>query len=832
MPIQILVTCKIQGAHYKKQQKVKVEPTDLVDTLYEQFAKLTAIPTDDIIIKYSRDQFTLRVIPGWTFEFYCIKNGDSMNVESAQQNLEVLDTDLESAGSNQRRVRELLRMKLEGKLDDIDNDQKDSKTNLQAPQKPTLTLKQVAENLQREFFNAIRKGDSEFANFQSKNPKIDPSVLQTMGPDGWYPIHYAINYGNRSAIKYISSMSSDLNQTTKDGYTVLMLCAYKKSLEFFKMILDSNKIDVNLVTQKGTVVHFLCDNDLRQFLPYLHQAPINPNVTDFQGRYVRDLITDPVLLKTFITRYESTAKPAASKKKPMGAKGSIFKTGNFFRNLKSRFLELNTNERCLIRYESRADAPNKPLEIVSLKDITSVKCVTDRMFLQSGLFYFEVCVSNYSSLYATKSQQTTLKWVQMINQAVDYSLHFEKQLATAQDDSEPLADDEHAEMVDFDMSGSFKANSNPAVASVKRSVLEEDSTSNSLKQSFSKPKPIEYTPKLFHFEVLRKLGQGNFGVVYKIKFTPNKKVYAMKVLPKKKVMTNQMWKYAQAEANILRKNNHPLVLSLYFSFQTPTNLYMVIDCCSDKTLESLITEKDKFTEEEARFYLAEIVVAIEYIHNIGVLYRDMKPENILIAMDGHIMLADFGLSKENVGKNELAKSFLGSPIYLAPEMVTGQGFTQASDIYAIGIVFYEMLFGEDPYHTNDKMVLFERIRGMEIKMLEEVSPEAEDLLKRLLIKDPEKRLGTRSKEEIKSHPFFKGVDFSQVAQKRSTPPFKDLETTRRPNRNARKLDDQEYEEHNKDFFRVPNWSFVKQSELEASDPVLLQAKTDPQAQAD
>jgi serine/threonine protein kinase len=835
MPIQILVTCKIQGNYYKKQQKVKLEPTDLVDTLYEQFSRLTAIPVDDIIVKYSKEQFTLRVIPGWTFEFYCVKNGDSMYVESAQQIIEEVDTAAQGVGSKERKYRELFMMKIDGKLDDIDTESKSSSNNPSVMVSHGHPTKQNPEALQKEIFNAIRKGDSEFSNFQARQQKLEPANFQTMGLDGWYPIHYAINYGNKTAIKYICNMSNDLNQTTKDGYTVLMLCAYKKSLEFFKMILETNKVDVNIVTSKGTIVHFLFDNDLKQFLPYLQQMPINPNITDSQGRVVRDVITDPNLSRVIIERYESTRNSASPQKKPLGAKGTVFKTGSFFRNLKARFLELNTNERCLIRYESRSDAPNKPIEIVSLKDVVSAKCVNDKYFLQAGLFYFEVVDAANCNLYATKSQQTALKWVQMINQAVDYCFHVEKLLAQAgHDQLGNNLDENHAEMIDFDLSGSFRAGaSNIATGSaIKRSMVEEDSTVTSLKQSLPKPRAIEYKPRLFHFEVIKKLGQGNFGVVYKVKFTPNKKIYAMKVLPKKKVMTNQMWKYAEAEANILKKNNHPLVLSLYFSFQTPTNLYMVIDCCSDKTLESLITEKDKFSEEEARFYLAEIIVAIEYIHNIGVLYRDMKPENILIGLDGHIMLADFGLSKENVGKNELAKSFLGSPIYLAPEMVTGQGFTQSSDIYAIGIVFYEMLFGEDPYHTNDKVVLYERIKGMEVKMLEEVSPEAEDLLKRLLIKEPEKRIGARSKEEIKSHPFFKNMDFTQVWQKKCTPPFKDLEGSRRNNRNARRIDDQEYEEHNKGFLRVPNWSFVKQSELEQSDPTLLQAKDEPKIKED
>jgi serine/threonine protein kinase len=120
-------------------------------------------------------------------------------------------------------------------------------------------------------------------------------------------------------------------------------------------------------------------------------------------------------------------------------------------------------------------------------------------------------------------------------------------------------------------------------------------------------------------------------------------------------------RFAVTEANILKESNHYLVLKMHFAFQTPQNLCLVTDYCSGKDLSFLIASKICLDEEEARFYTAEIVIALNYLHNKGILYRDLKPENVLINHDGHIKLADFGLSKENVNDTDLSKTFCGSP---------------------------------------------------------------------------------------------------------------------------------------------------------------------------
>jgi serine/threonine protein kinase len=161
------------------------------------------------------------------------------------------------------------------------------------------------------------------------------------------------------------------------------------------------------------------------------------------------------------------------------------------------------------------------------------------------------------------------------------------------------------------------------------------------------------------------LGNGSFGKVYEAKCLKNNRVYALKVLNKKKLIAKKQLKYAVSEANILKKVNSPFIIKMYFAFQTPMNLYMAIDNCSQGDLSEILIVRSKLTEKTARFIIAQLILAIQYLHENRILYRDMKPENILIANDGYIRLTDFGLSKEN----NFSMSFCGSPAYLSPEML-------------------------------------------------------------------------------------------------------------------------------------------------------------------
>lgn len=203
----------------------------------------------------------------------------------------------------------------------------------------------------------------------------------------------------------------------------------------------------------------------------------------------------------------------------------------------------------------------------------------------------------------------------------------------------------------------------------------------------------------------------------------------MKVLKKAFLYKNKHLKYAITECNILKQADHPFVIKMHYSFQTPDNLYMILDYCSGCDLAYHLNKKQIFDEEEAKFFIAEIILAIEYIHGLDVIYRDLKPENILIQDDGHCRLADFGLAKENIGEKDFARSFCGSPAYLPPEMLHSQkGVSKSADIYQIGAVLYEFLVGFPPYYTENIKELYQSIRSARLQVPKYISKEAKDLL--------------------------------------------------------------------------------------------------------
>ncbi|XP_022146191.1 phototropin-1 isoform X2 [Momordica charantia] len=299
---------------------------------------------------------------------------------------------------------------------------------------------------------------------------------------------------------------------------------------------------------------------------------------------------------------------------------------------------------------------------------------------------------------------------------------------------------------------------------------------------------------LKHFRPVKPLGSGDTGSVHLVELCGTDQYFAMKAMDKGVMLNRNKVHRACAEREILDMLDHPFLPALYASFQTKTHVCLITDYCPGGELFLLLDRQPtKVIKEDAvRFYAAEVVVALEYLHCQGIIYRDLKPENVLLQSNGHVALTDFDLScltsckpqlllpttneKKKQSKSQQApifmaepmrasNSFVGTEEYIAPEIITGAGHTSAVDWWALGILIYEMLYGYTPFRGKTRQKTFANILHKDLKFPKSISASlsTKQLIFRLLHRDPKNRLGSQEgANEIKQHPFFRGVNWALV----------------------------------------------------------------------
>jgi serine/threonine protein kinase len=272
--------------------------------------------------------------------------------------------------------------------------------------------------------------------------------------------------------------------------------------------------------------------------------------------------------------------------------------------------------------------------------------------------------------------------------------------------------------------------------------------------------PVNEDLTIDDFRPVRMIGKGGFSFVVLCRKLDTGLLYAIKCL-KLGSDPEDLIKIS-TEVEIMNKLDHPFIIRLQYFFRTQNMAFIVSDFCCGGELSNYMKKFGPFNEECAKFYFCEVLMALEYLHDLNVVYRDLKPENILIDHLGHIRIIDFGLSKQLGGKHGVTFSFCGSPRYLSPEMLQGDIHGKPVDFYSLGIFLYDMLTGSIP-QLNDSRIL---------KTPENLSKACKNLLDGLLKKYPEDRLGyKRGTEEIKSHKWLKNIDWKKVYNKIYKPPI-------------------------------------------------------------
>nr|AAX89404.1 atypical protein kinase c [Phallusia mammillata]CAB3265163.1 protein kinase C iota type-like [Phallusia mammillata] len=287
------------------------------------------------------------------------------------------------------------------------------------------------------------------------------------------------------------------------------------------------------------------------------------------------------------------------------------------------------------------------------------------------------------------------------------------------------------------------------------------------------------------FDMIKVIGRGSYAKVLLVKLKTTQKAYAMKVIKKELVQDEEDVDWVQTEKHVFETaSNYPFLVGLHSCFQTPARLFFVIEYVSGGDLMFHMQRQRKLPEEHARFYAAEIILALHFLHEKGIIYRDLKLDNVLLDSEGHIKLTDYGMCKEGIRKGDTTATFCGTPNYIAPEILRGEDYDFSVDWWALGVLMFEMMAGRSPFdivgmtdnpEQNTEDYLFQVILEKVIRIPRSLSVKASSVLKGFLNKVPQDRLGCNADggfKDILDHQFFRAIDWDQLHAKQVLPPYK------------------------------------------------------------
>ncbi|KAJ8411321.1 hypothetical protein AAFF_G00173270 [Aldrovandia affinis] len=288
--------------------------------------------------------------------------------------------------------------------------------------------------------------------------------------------------------------------------------------------------------------------------------------------------------------------------------------------------------------------------------------------------------------------------------------------------------------------------------------------------TYAVPRKETHKFTIDHFVLHKMLGKGSFGKVFLAELTSTGQFFAVKALKKDVVLMDDDVECTMVEKRVLSLAwEHPFLTHLYCTFQTKENLFFVMEYLNGGDLMFHIQNCHKFDLHRATFYAAEIICGLQFLHSKGIIYRDLKLDNILLDIDGHIKIADFGMCKEDMLGDLRTSTFCGTPDYIAPEILLGQKYGISVDWWSFGVLLYEMLIGQSPFHGHDEEELFQSIRTDDPFYPRWLSKDPRDILIKLFVREPERRLGVKG--NIRQHSFFGEVDWTSLENRQVEPPF-------------------------------------------------------------
>jgi hypothetical protein len=546
-------------------------------------------------------------------------------------------------------------------------------------------------------------------------------LLNTPLNGKWCCVHYAV-FNNRSEmLKELLALAADVNTVTSDYWTPLQIACYQGHLDCVNVLLSHPAVQVNQMTSaRGTGLHLAAQNGHIEIVRLLLQHGVDVGLEDPEGKTAVEYAANIRIaeeIPKFVGEQILQQYNKENIQQPLGFSGEVWHTSGSAATEKMVFLVLDPKNGNFNHYSKRNDYLNEypPKYSIPFETISGVKVAAE---VYDEKYFFLITAPEIRLKYYTGFKDMTEEWT---NRVLGFIEYFRQPGNRKKTDFEPFP-----------------------------------------------PEVPEQTTHLHCFEILSEIGFGSYGKVFKVKKKGTDEVYALKALSQAYLRQKKQVKYAIAECKILKLIQHPFILQLHWAFQSDSHLFMVLDFCPLGDFSVLLTYVHHLTVKQARFYISEIVLAIEYLHSLCIIYRDLKPHNVLLDEHGHVRLADFGLAKLNATQESPAMSFCGSPAYLAPEMILRSGVWNALDVYAIGVNLYEMLTGKPPFFCEDMNEMYERIVKGGVTFPEQFDEDAKDLIQLMMRLEAGER---PSIQEVKAHKFFEGVNWDAVYRKTDSPPF-------------------------------------------------------------
>ena len=646
-----------------------------------------------------------------------------------------------------------------------------------------------------------------------------------------YSCFYGREEMTETLIKLFNPPVELINGLTNDGYTPLHLACIKGHINIVRILLFLKEIDVNIVNKNdGTALHIACKKNNMQIVSILVSFKADLNIKDSKNKLPIDLATDENIKKILKKAMIYTSKEDESNlitgetelsmyvdnfftpPKPPITIGHIEKRGNILPKYTHIFIEVNPTLNCIKKYKNSSEYPKKHYGIIDLNLVNSCK----REFPKAkDMFYFSVTHSS-KDIFRVKNEGSFNKWIKVINESIIFCRYWsriEKINKNAHDflnkqkniieiieengevknyeEEQKRKNEERNELVRETMLKNLNKEEN-TIKKVdvkepekkdKDKITIKDNNKNTNINPNTGPKKIN-----LHIQLLDDSGKKGinlksfekvdlqfhylFGNVFKVKLkekNDNNETLILKKIKKRELYRLKQIKNVENEINLIKQCDSPFILKIIHSFQDKKNIYMVEEFCPGGNLKWHIN-LNLFEEDEAKFYIAELILAIEYLHKKNLCFKNLKSEKILINDKNHIQLIGYGIVKED-SKEENENNFFGiNDEYISPELLSLRGKDKMSDIYGIGVVLYEMVCGTKPFYLKENINLFNNdFNKNKLMMNEYFSMELKNLLIKLLCKDPKERVQDIS--EIKKHIFFKDIDWNKLGKMQIVPPL-------------------------------------------------------------